>query len=87
MIRIILPSMTITSSQYSYSIMHAERNKNWRAATLLKLMMFPIDCSIRVMTVILEYFEHIILYWLIFGGALPLPFQSWGAIAPPFRHH
>ena len=69
----------ITSSQYSYSIMHAEAaeaNKIWGAARLLKLMRFPIDCSIRVLTVILEYSEHIILYWLIFGGVLPLPFLS-----------
>ena len=68
MIRITLPSLTITSNQYSYSIMHAEEaeaNKNWGAARLLKLMRFPIDCSIRVVTVILEYSEHIILanFW------------------------
>ena len=40
----------------------------------------PNDCFIRVMTVILEYFEHILAY---FGVVLPLHFQSWGALAPP----
>ena len=38
--------------------MHAEAteaNKNWGAARLLR---FPIDCSIRVVTVILEYSEY-----------------------------
>ena len=48
-----------------------EASKSWGAAWL------PDDCSIWVVTVILEYFEYIL------GGALPLKFQSGGgALAP-----
>ena len=39
---------------------------------IIKISSCPIDCSIRVMTVILEYFEHI----------LAMPFKVGGALAP-----
>ena len=47
----------------------------------LKILVYmvPIDCSNGVVTVILEYLEHIIAH---FEGALPLPFQSLD-LAPP----
>ena len=40
-----------------------EASKSWGAAWLLKFEKLPDDCSIWVVTVILEYFEYIWRGW------------------------